>query len=84
MFKSKVSKEIKEQVLGRVKSGVPVNAAAADAGISPKTIYGWLRWQSSSTPPVTRVARLEKENKQLYELVGKLAAKLHAVKKGVW
>jgi hypothetical protein len=43
MFKSKVSREIKEQVLGRVKSGVPVNQAAADAGISPKSIYGWLR-----------------------------------------
>ena len=84
MYKTKVSKEIKEQVLGRVKSGVGVNTAASDAGISPKTIYGWLRWQSSSTPPVTKLARLEKENKHLYELVGKLAAKLHSVKKGVW
>jgi hypothetical protein len=83
-MKNKIAKEIKEQVLARVKSGVPVITAAADAGISIKTVYGWLRWQSSSTPPMTKVSRLEKENKHLYELVGKLTSRLHAVKKGIW
>jgi hypothetical protein len=60
-----------------------VNIAATDAGISPKTIYGWMRWQVSTTPPVTRITRLEKENKQLYELIGKLTSRLHMLKKGI-
>ena len=38
-----VSKEVKEQILKRIRDeGVPVAQAASEHGISTKTIYHWL------------------------------------------
>lgn len=38
-----VSKEIKEQILNRIKNGgVTAAQVAKDAGISANTVYGWL------------------------------------------
>ncbi|OGE26910.1 hypothetical protein A3C26_03925 [Candidatus Daviesbacteria bacterium RIFCSPHIGHO2_02_FULL_39_12] len=39
-----IAKEVKEQILKRIKEeGITVSQAAADTGISTKTIYNWMR-----------------------------------------
>lgn len=68
-----IPKEIKEQVLNRIKNeGVTVTQAAADAGLSPKTIYNWLRTKTLSNVSILELSRLKRENKLLLELIGKL------------
>ena len=68
-----IPKEVKEQVLNRIKNeGVIVIQAAADAGISSKTIYNWLRGKTLANVSFLEVSRLRRENKLLLELIGKL------------
>ena len=79
-----IAKEVKEQILSRVKNdGVSANQAAKDAGISPKTVYGWLSKRSlASDSGIIEINRLKRENLALYELVGKLSLELSFFKKG--
>ncbi len=64
--------EIKEQILNRIKNeGVTVIQAATDAGLSPKTIYNWLRAKTFSNVSILEVARLRRENRLLLEMLGK-------------
>lgn len=78
----RVAKEVKEQILKRIKDeGVSVQQAAQDHGISEKTIYKWLTKGVSGTPSWAEFARLKKENKGLLELVGSLTVKLSQAQK---
>lgn len=68
-----IPKEIKEQILSRIKNeGASVSQLAKEHGISDRTIYGWLRKEVSSSVSFLDYARLKRENKLLLELVGKL------------
>lgn len=68
-----IPKEVREQILNRIKNeGVTVTQAAADAGLSPKTIYNWLRGKTLSNVSILELSRLRRENKLLMELIGKL------------
>jgi len=82
MFKT-IPKEIREQVLSRVKGGVSVPEAARDAGISDKTVYGWLSKESRITDcNLIEMNRLRRENQALQALVGKLTFHIERSKKG--
>lgn len=77
-----IPKEIKEQILKRIKEeGVTVSQAAKDAGISTKTIYNWLRSKTLSDGSVLEVSRLKRENKELLEIIGRLTHDLTKSKK---
>jgi transposase-like protein len=77
-----ISKEIKEQVLRRIKEeGITVASAAADAGISTKTIYNWMRSSTIVDHSTLEINRLKRENKDLAELVGHLTLNLERTKK---
>jgi transposase-like protein len=77
-----ISKEVKDQIIDRVKNqGISVSQAAQDAGISTKTIYNWLSQKAVGQPGLIEVAKLKRENKGLYELVGKLTSELEIQKK---
>lgn len=81
-----ISKETKEQILGRVKNeGVSVPQAARDAGISNTTIYTWLG-RTAEGKNNTEVLRLQRELQGVYELLGKLTTELAVLKKknGHW
>jgi transposase len=83
MFKT-IPKEIRDQVLSRVKNdGITANQAANDAGISPKTVYGWLSRESKTTNcDQLALARVKRERQGLYEIIGKLTVAVEKSKRG--
>lgn len=77
-----IAKEIKEQILKRIKEeGITVSTAAKDAGISTKTIYNWMRSKTVSDGSVLEISRLKRENKELLEIIGELTHNLKKSKK---
>lgn len=78
----KVSAETKEQILKRIKEeNLPVSQIAEEHGISPNTIYGWLKNKIKAQPGWREFSRLQKDNKELLALVGELTIKLSQSKK---
>jgi transposase-like protein len=77
-----IPKEIKEQILKRIKDeGVTVTQAAFDAGITTKTIYNWMRSKTVSDGSILEISRLRRENKELLEIIGQLTHDLKRSKK---
>lgn len=72
----KIPQEVKEQVLARVKEGVPVARLSNEHGISIKTIYTWIAKSSVQAPGVLQMAKLKREKEDLLKLVGELTLKL--------
>lgn len=80
-MKTAIAKEVKEEVLAKIKSGEPAAALAKTYGISVKTIYGWLRWNTTNKVSWIEHLRLKKENRQLKEIIGVLSLEVDKVKK---
>ena len=77
-----IPKEIKEQILKRIKEeGVTVKQAADEAGISTKTIYNWMRSNSVKDTSILEISRLKRENKELLEIIGELTHEVRKSKK---
>lgn len=77
-----VSKDVKEQILKRIKDdGVPVSRAAEEHGLKPRTIYQWISRKVSSPPSILEMARLKRENQALRELIGTLTLEISLAKK---
>ena len=77
-----IPKETKEQILRRIKDeGITVATAAADAGISTKTIYNWMRGSTIVNHSTLEINKLKRENKDLAELIGHLTLNLERTKK---
>ena len=72
--KHRISLEVKDQVINRIKNeGVSVSQAATEHGLSVNTIYGWISRKAEGGPTIADLARLKRENQALKELVGTLA-----------
>ena len=76
-----VSKDIKDEVLGKVRSGVPVIELSKQYGIHFKTIYSWLRDKAVGSVSALEHAKLRRENTELKEIVGMLSLELSKFKK---
>jgi len=76
-----ISKEVKEEILSKVKAGARVVDVSKDYGVSTKTIYYWLRGKADSGTSVVEVRRLRKENEELKAIVGALTMDLTKLKK---
>jgi transposase-like protein len=77
-----IPKEIKEQILKRIKEeGITVRAAAEEHGISTKTIYNWMRNKIVTDGSILEISRLKRENKELLEIIGELTHTLKRAKK---
>ena len=72
----RIPQEIKDQVLARVKEGVPVSELSTEHGISVKSIYTWISKGSVKDPGVLQISRLKREKEDLLKLVGELTLKL--------
>ena len=74
-----IPKEIKEQILKRIKEeGITATQAAQEHGITRKTIYRWLRSTTLSDGSILEISRLKRENKELLEIIGRLTHDLNA------
>lgn len=77
-----VSKEVKEQILKRIRDeGLPVAQVASEHGLHPKTIYGWLSKHVNGSPSILEVSRLKRENQALKQLIGQIMLDLKLEKK---
>lgn len=77
-----VSKEVKEQILKRIKEdGLPVAQIAEEHGIKPRLIYQWISRGVSSPPSILEVSRLKRENQALKELLGEITLEMKLEKK---
>ena len=75
--KFRVSKEIKEETINRLKNkGISVAEAAEDIGVSTVTIYAWLGNKAKGSVSLLKYNKLKKENQQLKELIGELTIKM--------
>lgn len=80
----KIAPEVKADILRRVKDeGIPVAQAAQDHGIHESTIYNWLGAGVKGTPSWADVTRLQKQNRELLEIVGELTVRLSAAQKKI-
>ena len=73
MQRKMISKEIKNEVLDKARTGEKVAALADQYGISDKTIYTWLR-QDTGEEVVSWVKyhKLKRENEELKRLIGEI------------
>ena len=78
----RISKEIKEEIVGKVKAGERVVDLAEQYGVSDKTIYGWLR-RTTGEGVVSALAynKLKRENEELKRIIGELTLNMHNQKK---
>ena len=78
----RIAKEIKEQIINRIKNdGVSVAVAAKDHGVSTATIYTWLGTSAKSAVSIIEHNKLKKENSLLKSLLGELTFKLSTEEK---
>lgn len=76
-----ISKEVKEEILSKVKAGAKVVDVSKDYGVSTKTIYYWLRGKADVGTGIVEVRKLRKENEELKAIVGALTMDLTKLKK---
>jgi len=76
-----IAKDVKEEILSKVRSGTPVPELASKYGVSDRTIYGWLRDKAIGTVSVMEHTKLKRENAELKEIVGILTLELKKFKK---
>lgn len=80
--KTIIAKEVKEQILDRIKNGgVSVSQAAQEHGLAANTIYGWLSKGTNGQPGLLEIAKLKKENQALKELVGEITLQMSKTQK---
>lgn len=82
----KISKEVREQILARVKEGkdkIPV--IAEQHGITARTIYAWLsRGVEGANSTWLETAKLKRENESLKKIIGQLVLEKDRGKKGLY
>jgi len=77
-----ISGETKQRVIKQIRDeGKRVVDVAAEHGISTKTIYTWLRGGIGGDSSALEIARLKRENEQLYGILGKVTAELKRPKR---
>jgi len=77
-----IAREVKEEILSRVKAGEKVKDLALQYGLSDRTIYLWLKVGATSQVSILELNKLKKENQMLKEIVGVLNLELLKTKKG--
>lgn len=76
-----IAKEVKEEILSKVKSGQSVREIATQYGVCDRTIYAWLKTKATEGISVLEHNKLKKENQLLKEIVGSLTIQLQEIKK---
>jgi len=78
----RIPKEIKAEIISKVEAGDRVADLAEQYGVSPKTIYTWLRQDTGeAVVSVLQYNKLKRENEELKRLIGELTLNMHLQKK---
>jgi transposase InsO family protein len=77
----RISKEIKDEVLAKVRQGHKVPQLAAEYGISVQTIYAWLQKGVEGGTSALELSKLKRERDDLLKLVGTLTLEVEKRKK---
>jgi len=78
----RIAADVKADILRRIKEeGVPVSQVAKDHGVHESTIYGWLGAGAKGTPSWSEFAKLQKQNKELMEIIGELTVRISVAQK---
>lgn len=80
-FRPPIALEIRNQILERIKTGVPATQVAREHGVSYKTVYGWLAKSTTSSPGILETSRWQREKRDLLEMIGILSFELTKIKK---
>ena len=80
MFK-RIPLETKNEIVEKVKNGMPVSEAAKQYAVSTKTIYVWLSNQTRPEISILEYNRLKKENEELKRIIGIITLELERGKK---
>lgn len=71
MGHSRISPEIKEQILHRIRmEGISAAEAAREHGISTPTVYAWLQRSTVLPSNILQFNKLRRENEELKRLLG--------------
>lgn len=77
-----IPKEVKEEILEKVKGGRRVSELSKEYAISEKTIYKWLQKQvKPGTVSILKYNRLKRENEELKRIIGMIVFELERGKK---
>lgn len=76
-----VAKEVKDEILEKIKLGTPVSKISEQYGISVKTIYTWLKKIVIEPVSLRELQKLRKENVALKEIIGILTVEKEKIKK---
>ena len=76
-----IAKEVKDEILSKVKSGEKVAEVASKYGVSERTIYIWLQKGIEENISPTAYKRLRRENHELKAIIGALTVQLETLKK---
>lgn len=78
----RIAAEVKADIIRRIKEeGVPVAQAAKEHGLHETTIYGWMSAGIQAVPSWTDLVKIQKQNRELMELVGELTLRLSTAQK---
>jgi len=76
-----VSREVKIEILAKVKAGEKVAELSKQYGISEQSIYSWLKQNVTGMVSILEHNKLKKENDQLKQIIGVLTLELEKTKK---
>ena len=76
-----IAREVKNEILEKIKKGEKVLAISQQYGVSEKTIYTWLRKKALGTVSLLEYNRLKSENQQLKQIIGVLTLEIEKTKK---
>jgi transposase-like protein len=78
----RVPKELKAEIVRKIKEGEKVTDLSKQYGISDKTIYYWLRQNTGEqVVPVVKYNKLKRENEELKRLLGEITLEMSMGKK---
>ena len=72
-----ISKEVKEQIIERIRNeGKSVSAIAKEHGIPPTTVFSWLKRKTENPQYYKEMIKLRKEKQALMGIIGELTVRL--------
>lgn len=82
MGSKRIPKEIKQEIISKVKSGEAVLDLAKQYAVSDKSIYTWIRQDAGEEViSVLQYNKLKRENEELKRLIGQITLEMNLGKK---